>query len=329
MAELLHRRPDDLPGHTCFGLMHGTECPIHDCPVVRMARSRTREILIVEKDGRWFEAIADPLFDASGELVGAVHILVDITGQRETEMELGRLRQEFLHVSRVSSMGELTAALAHELNQPLTAILANAQAVQHLLSSGGNYSQEIEAALSDIIGEDRRASDIIQRIRRMIAKRPLDIKLVDLNTCIREVATLVNSIALARRVRVSLDLAPDLPGVDGDAVQLQQIMMNLLLNAIEAMTPAEISRRELKIRSVGLPSGRVQVSVEDTGPGLPPVDDATLFSTFYTTKPQGMGMGLSICRSILQNLGGRIRAEDRPGGGAVFRFELPAGGHPS
>ncbi len=325
MARLLRREPENLEGHNCFGLMHGTDCPVHNCPVVRMARSRQRERLVVEKDDRCFEAIADPLFDSSGELVGAVHVLVDITRQRENEMELGRLRQDLYHMSRVSAMGELAAALAHELNQPLTAILANAHTLQQLLGKG---EQDVEDCLSDIIGENQRAAEIIRRIRAMVTKQARDFAPVDLNTAVHEVAALVHGLALARRVTLSLDLASDLPPVPGDPIQLQQVVMNLLLNAIEAMSAPDIRRREVTVRTAPDGAGGVRASVEDTGPGLPPVDDATLFATFYTTKAAGMGMGLAICRSILQGHGGRIRAENRPGGGAAFRIELPAAGGP-
>lgn len=325
MAELLHREPEDLRGQTCFGLMHGTECPIHDCPVERMARSRQRERLIVEKNGRWFEAVADPLFDPAGELAGAVHILVDITDRRETEMELGRLRQELHHMSRVSAMGELAATLAHELNQPLTAILANAQALQQ---SPGPTDGNTAACLSDIVAEDQRAAEIIRRIRAMVTKQTRVFSPVDFNEVVREVAALVHGLALARRVSLALDLAANLPPVQGDPIQLQQVVMNLLLNAIEAMSAPDIRRRDLTVRTELHGTGGLLAVVEDTGPGLPPVDEATLFATFYTTKAMGMGMGLAICRSILQNHGGRIRAGNRPGGGAAFRIELPAAGGP-
>ncbi len=252
-----------------------------------------------------------------------------------------RSRQELAHVGRVSTVGELTASLAHELYQPLTAIMTNAQAARRMLSAAPPDISQVDAILSDIVNDDRRARDVIERLRDLLRKGELELAQVDLASTIRDVAAILRSEALVRQVSVALDLDGYPVIVLGDRVQLQQVMLNLLHNAMEAMAdgrahPTTVSvrcRRTDSSTNSGHPStgsgqgpGLARVTVSDTGPGLVPGAEETVFEPFYTTKKDGMGMGLSIVRSIVESHGGSIRATNHERGGALFEFILPLAG---
>jgi signal transduction histidine kinase len=265
---------------------------------------------------RWFEMSVMPLARAEG---GAVVALTDITQRKQVEIEAQQMRQELAHFTRVSTMGELAASLAHELNQPLAGILANAQAAQRFLASGRADLDEIRAILADIVADDRRAGEVIRRLRELLRKAAPSRVQLDLNALITEVAKLLGSDALLRGLSIVLDLDPKLPLVTGDRVELQQVVLNLLVNAMEAMAGADGGRRVV-VRTAGGEEGMVLVTVQDAGAGI--TAGADIFEPFYTTKADGMGMGLSIARSIVQAHGGRIWAENGPCGGATFLFTL-------
>jgi signal transduction histidine kinase len=219
-------------------------------------------------------------------------------------------------------MGELTASIAHEINQPLGAILFNADAAELLLRADPGRVDEVRKILADIRKDDLRASEVVRRIRELLRTRALEREPLDLNEVASGVLDLLRADAARRGVALEVDLAPGLPAVPGDRVYLQQVLLNLFLNAMEAMAETPAPHRRLSVRTARNASG-VEVSVTDAGPGVPPERLPRLFESFFTTKKDGMGLGLSIARSIVEAHGGRIWAETRAEG-ATFRFTVPA-----
>jgi signal transduction histidine kinase len=239
------------------------------------------------------------------------------------EREAGRLRQELTHIGRVSAMGELTASLAHELNQPLTAILNNAQVAQEYLEADAPDLGELREILSDIVADDQRAADVIHRLRALLKKGALEYVPLNLNDVVDGVARLVRSDMVIRNVPMILDLTQDLPNVCGDRVQLQQVVLNMVLNGAEAMGEPDGRPHALVIRTSRAGAEAVGVAVEDSGTGIDAKDLDRLFEPLYTTKAEGLGMGLAIARTIVDAHGGRLRASNNAGGGATFQFTLP------
>jgi C4-dicarboxylate-specific signal transduction histidine kinase len=249
--------------------------------------------------------------------------------RRLAEADVHQKRTELAHLSRVVSLGEITAALAHELNQPLTAILTNAVAAQRFLARPEPDVPEVRDTLADISADTRRAAEVIARLRDMLRRgAPAPVGPIDLNEVVRAIERLLHSDALRHRVSVELDLDPRLPPTAGDAVQLQQVVMNLMLNAFAAMDPpggGGPRERRLLVRTCAAPDGAAsEARFHDTGPGIAENLIDRLFEPFVTTKPDGLGMGLAICRSIVTQHGGELRAANRPGsGGATFSLILP------
>jgi two-component system sensor kinase FixL len=233
---------------------------------------------------------------------------------------------ELAHLARVSSLGELGGALAHEMNQPLAAILSNAQAAQRFIESGMADANELREALKDIVADSCRASEVIQKIRMFIRKGDIELKLLDLGDVVHDVALLVRNDALVRGIRISFDIARNLANVCGDKIQLEQVVLNLLLNACDAVKECGIAERAVETTVCGEPGGGVRITVKDYGQGLTLGNMDQIFRSFYTTKPQGLGLGLSISRSIVTAHGGRLWAENNPGKGAAFHVTLPSGG---
>ena len=255
----------------------------------------------------------------------------DLTERQESERRVQELQSELLHVSRVSAAGEMASALAHELNQPLTAIASSVKAALRMLQTMGAKGavalpERAVEAMERAVGQSLRAGQIVRRLREFVAKGEADRELETLPGLIEEASALALVGARQRGVRVAFEIAPDLPPVLVDRIQLQQVLLNLLRNAIEAMTDDEgTERRELLVSARPRGAGEeVELAIADTGPGLAPAVAARLFEPFVSTKPGGMGVGLSICRSIIEAHGGRLWAEPNPGGGTVFRFTLPA-----
>ena len=261
------------------------------------------------------------------EFVQRLHLLGDVfahtLSRRRSEMEGQRLRQDLAHVGRVSTMGELTASLAHELNQPLTAILSNAQAAQRLLVSDKADLAEIREILGDIVEDDKRAGEVIHRLRGFLKKSNTELAALDIGELVGQVARLVSSDAIIRNVAIRLDLAPGLPPVCGDRVQLLQVILNLLMNGLDAMRESGEVERTLVLRTESGGPAIVVVAVEDSGVGIDEADLDHVFHAFYTTKPDGLGMGLAIARSIVEAHGGHLEARNNPAGGATFSFTLP------
>jgi PAS domain S-box-containing protein len=269
---------------------------------------------------RWYEMIVNPLHRPEG---GAIVSHIDITARRRAEVEAQRLQQELSHLARVSTMGELSASLAHELNQPLTAILTNAQVAQRLIASGNPDMAELCEILADIVADDQRAGEVVHRVRSLIHKGSVEVKKLDLNGVVWDVVRLVRSEALIKDVKVVLELSPSPVMIRGDRIQMQQVLLNLIINGLEAIKEADSGDGALVVRTAQADDQWVQVTVEDTGAGI---DDSALeriFQPFHTSKTKGMGMGLSICRSIVQAHGGRIWAERGSERGAELHVLLP------
>jgi len=229
---------------------------------------------------------------------------------------------DLAHVTRLTTLGELSASIAHEVNQPLANIVTNGEVCLQWLDREVPDLAEVREALGDMISNGRRASEIIQRLRELSSKADTQKVALEINKVIHEVIPLVRHEALSHRVSLHLDLAPTLPAVLGDRVQLQQVIINLILNGMEAMTPVTDRSRQMVVRSQLDDSGQVLVAVEDSGVGIDPENAKQLFNAFFTTKSSGMGLGLSICRSIIEAHGGKLWASRNAGPGATFQFTL-------
>ena len=241
----------------------------------------------------------------------------------ESERRYREVQVELAHANRVTTMGQLTASIAHEVNQPIAAAVTNAQVALRWLGRRPPDLEEVREALDCIVRDGNRAGDVIARIRALIKKAPARKDSLDVNEAIREVIALTRGEAVKNGVSVQTQLASGLPSVQGDRVQLQQVLLNLIMNAIEAMSGVSEGARELRISTGEPESGGVVVAVCDSGPGLAPEAFSRLFEAFHTTKSSGMGMGLSICRSIIEAHGGRLWASANEPRGAVFQFILP------
>jgi len=240
----------------------------------------------------------------------------------KAELDAHEQRLQLTHLSRVAMLGELSGGIAHELNQPLTAILSNAQAAQHFLAGKEIDREELSEILKDIIAADQRAGEVIHRLRALFKKGESHLQPLDANELVREVLSIAHGDLVTRAVEVLPDLAPQLPLIEGDRVQLEQVMLNLLMNGCDAMSAGGADGRRLSIRSRSSDSS-VQISFTDLGPGFRAEDYDKLFQPFYTTKPQGLGLGLSISRSIVTAHGGRLWGSSSPGHGATFHIALP------
>jgi signal transduction histidine kinase len=252
-------------------------------------------------------------------------VFANALSRKQTDLEAQRLRQDLTHIGRVSAMGELTASLAHELRQPLTAILYNAQAAQRLLAAEVVNVEKLHEILADIVADDERASAVIQRLRVLLKKGDPGFVPLDVNEIVGEVAWLMRNDAMIRNVSMSVELAADLPEVRGDRVQLQQVVLNLVLNGLEAMREPYAGARTLVIRSSLDGADAVRVAVQDSGPGIDDKDFDHMFEPLYTTKAEGLGMGLAIVRTIVDAHGGDLGAVNNAQGGATVHFTLPVG----
>jgi signal transduction histidine kinase len=287
------------------------------------------EFRAVWPDGgvHWLHARGMTHRDADGQPARVVGVHVDVTERRRADEALRRTQAELAHAARLTALGQLTVSIAHEVNQPLSAIITNAQTGLNWLARGSLDPRELREVWEDVAKDARRASDVIQRVRGLLRKSPARPASLDLNAVVREVVALARSELLRHRVALRTELADSLAPVRGDRVQLQQVLLNLFVNAIEAMSGVEGRSRELVVRSRTGEPGQLLVEVRDSGSGLDPKSVETIFEPFYTTKADGMGMGLSICRSIIESQGGRLWAVPRQDGtGATFCFTLPADG---
>ena len=254
------------------------------------------------------------------EFIGA---LMDVTAAKQAEEELQKTQTELAHVTRVTALGELTASIAHEVNQPLAALVTNAEACLRWLDRGTPDLGEARGAVESIIKDGNRAAEVIRHVRALTNKTDTQKTPLDINDVVNEVIVLVQRELFSHRVSLRTEFAPALPVVLADRVQLQQVTINLIMNGIEAMQPITDRPRELVIRSHQDEARQVLVTVEDCGVGISAENVDRLFNAFFTTKSSGMGMGLSICRSIIAAHGGRMSAANNAGPGATFQFTLP------
>jgi C4-dicarboxylate-specific signal transduction histidine kinase len=260
--------------------------------------------------------------DEDGSFLGFRASNRDITDRKHAQEESQRLRMELLHATRVSAMGELTAALAHELNQPLAAILSNAQAAQRFLKRKKPDLNEVRDILSDIVSDDNRAKEVILKLRSLLKKSNVQLQKLDINRIIQEVIPLVQSESLIRNITLRMHLEEDIPAVMGDKVQLQQVMINLILNGFEAMINTE--PKEMHIKTTQNDPDTITVSVKDWGHGVDEENIEDLFRPFITKKKEGMGIGLAITKSIVEFHGGKMCVKNNSEKGATFYFSLPA-----
>jgi PAS domain S-box-containing protein len=261
--------------------------------------------------------------DEQGKPVAVLETNNDITERKRAEEALQKVQTELAHVSRVMTLGELTASIAHEVNQPLAAIVTNSNACLRWLGGATPNLVEARQAVERIIKDGYRASEVISRVRTLVKKTPPRHDLVDLNDVIIEVLALAQSQARRNHVFLKRELADGLPPVLGDRVQLQQVILNLIVNGLEAMAKVTESARELTVSSGKDETGNLFVAVRDSGEGIDEANLERVFDAFFTTKPEGMGMGLAICRTIIESHGGRLWVTANSPRGAVFQFTLP------
>jgi PAS domain S-box-containing protein len=291
------------------------------------------ELRLRRGDGqyRWFVTRRVPL-RRDGEVIAWYAATYDIEDRKQAERELiesqRRFREaemELAHANRVATMGELTASIAHEVNQPIAAALTNAETAARWLSRQPLNLEKARQSIDRIISDGKRAADIVSRIRDFSKKAPARREAFEINEAILEIMILARTAMSEHSVLVKMQLSEELPPILGDRVQLQQVILNLIMNAIEAMSEVSEGSRELLISTSAAKSGNVLVAVSDSGPGLPPASLARIFEAFYTTKSGGLGMGLSICRTIVEAHGGRLQATPNEPCGAVFSITLPVG----
>jgi PAS domain S-box-containing protein len=292
---------------------------------IKDRRSMESEVRVRRADGQysWLFIRNVPLRDEAGNIVKWYGSGIDITDLRRAAVERERLRQlqvELAHINRVTTMGELAASIAHEIKQPIAAAITNAQACMQWLSRDQIDLVEVREAARETVKEAKRAAEIVNRVRSLFKKEEMTRELLDLNEVIAETASLVRDEAHLRSIPVRTELDAELPRISADRVQLQQVLINLTLNGLDAM---EGTVGTLVIRSQRDEEGRPLISVSDAGIGLPVVEVDKIFDPFFTTKPQGTGMGLAISRSIVESHGGRLWATANPGPGATFYFTLP------
>jgi PAS domain S-box-containing protein len=318
---------DQALGWQWAGLFHPEDFPrVNDIWLQLLASEKPGEVeaRMRRHDGsyRWFLARAEPLRDDTGSVVAWYGTNTDIEDRTQALARLQEMEADFAHMNRVSMMGELAASLSHEIAQPIASARNNARAAQNFLKMQPPDLGEIREALSCVVADADRSGDIIDRIREQIKKAPPRKERFDLNAAINEVIVLAQSVTARNGVSVQIRLADGLLPVPGDRVQLQQVLLNLVLNAAEAMSSVEEGARELLISTEQNQAGAL-VAVRDSGPGIDPAYLDRVFDAFYTTKSSGTGMGLSICRSIIHAHGGKLWAEANEPRGAAFQFTLP------
>jgi len=280
-------------------------------------------VILPEGTERWIAARGRVYPDEHGKPTRMLGTAIDVTGRKMAEQQIEQQRNELAHVTRVSMIGQLASSLAHELNQPLGAILRNTEAAEMYLQDPSPDLDELRAILADIRRDDQRAGHVIDRMRDFMKQRKIERHRLDLNLLVGDVVGLVRPNVEKCRVRVALETDPALPPVHGERVQLQQVLLNLLLNAMDALDGNRQERRLVTVRT--RPVGEtVEVAVRDTGPGIPADKLLRVFEPFFTSKPNGLGMGLAISRDIIERHGGKLWAENNEAGGATFTIALPA-----
>ena len=283
---------------------------------------------------RWFLFRPVPARDEIGRIVAWYGAVLDIEDRKRAErkaVEAERQAEEtrrdaqvkLAHANRVATIGQLTASITHEVNQPITAARTNASAALNFLERSQPDLEEVREALEQVVKDVDRAGAVVARMRALMRKSPMQMNSLDMNEAVREVIELTRGEALKNKVALQTELADGLPVVRGDRVQLQQVVLNLILNAVQAMDEVPDGVREVRVTTAESLPGEIHLGVRDTGPGFSPGGFSRLFEPFYTTKPAGMGMGLAICRSIVEAHGGRLWASANTPRGAMFQFSIP------
>jgi two-component system, LuxR family, sensor kinase FixL len=317
---------NEINGRNCF-LIFGAEA---DSRVIAEIKRTIHsggyfhgEILSLKKNGKkyWNQLRIAPMYSVAGVVTHYIGIQTDNTLMRQRELENIEQREELLHVTRVGKLAEFVSSLAHEISQPLTAILAYAQAARRMLAS---RETEIREILQHIVNDDERAVEVIRRLRMLLKKSVPEMKPLDINLVINETINLINADAIIRNCAFTTDLMHDLPLIHGDRIQLQQVLLNLLSNSLDAMENIRGSHKIL-IQTSRLDRSKILVKVKDSGCGIPKGNMPKLFSRFFTSKTDGLGMGLTISRSIIEMHGGQLEAKNNPKRGATFYFTLPIG----
>lgn len=295
---------------------------------IRDGKDYESEYRLVLPDGivRWMSTRGSIHFDNGGKPSRLLGISIDITARKQAELDAQRDRAELSHLSRVALMGEMSASIAHELNQPLAGILSNASAGQRFIDRGDVDLREIREVLGDIIADGRRASDVVRGIRSMVKKEKIARRSVGLNEVVMDALRMASPDALLHSCQLETSLDPNLPAIEGDPVQLQQVLLNLAINAFDAMRDTPSSKRKVVIATQSNGDGTVGMSVRDYGVGVSEEMRDRLFDPFFSTKTEGLGMGLAIVRSIVESHGGTITVENARGGGTRFEFVLPVNG---
>ena len=271
---------------------------------------------------RWFLIRGLPLHDDRGNIVKWYGTMTDIEDRKRAEEALRKANADLAHITRVMTMGEFAASIAHEVSQPLSAVVTNAEACLRWLAGSAPNIEKACEAVGRVVRDGKRAGEVIAQIRALCRKSGIKRQRLDMNEAIEEVLALAEGEVRTKRIVLRTDLATRLPPVLGDRVQLQQVMLNLIMNGIDAMSSVQDRPRELVIRTQEGEDDEVVVTVQDSGTGLDPKIMEQMFDAFYTTKSEGMGMGLSISRSIVQDHGGRLWATTNEGPGAIFQFTL-------
>jgi PAS domain S-box-containing protein len=275
---------------------------------------------------RWILDTGVPRYTKLG-FAGYIGSCIDITERKQAELQLQHQRDELAHLSRVTTLGEMATTLAHELNQPLGAIHSNAEAAEILLQKYPLDLDELRAILSDIRQDGWRAGEVIHRMRSLLKRHRFNMELIEVKGLVEALGGLLQAMMVSRKARLRIEVAPALPPVWGDTVQLQQVLLNLILNALDAMIDCPIEEREVVVCALPDDKGGVKISVTDQGTGFSKEKPARFFEPFFTTKKQGMGIGLSICQTIIEAHGGQLTAENNSSRGATLRFTLPTGHH--
>lgn len=334
-VELWGRAPrlNDPKDRFCgsFRLYSADGSPIrhHECwmalALLKETEYNDQELIIERPDGKRLIVLANanPIWNNFGVLLGAVNVLIDITGRKQAEEEQGRLRAALANIGRLNLAGEMAAGIAHEINQPLTAIINYSEACANLLRSGETSTGALLAAIEQIAEQGQRAAEIIRRLRALMRKAPLHQELVDLNTLIREAVSFIAADARQQGIGLRVEVAASIPKVEVDPIQIQQVLVNVMRNSLDAMSDPGIDYRELTIRAELTAENTVTVTLCDTGRGLAEGVHELLFYPFFTTKPEGMGLGLPISASIIEAHGGRLWATAEAGSGTTFHFTVP------
>ena len=288
---------------------------------IRKGKSFHGEMLNFQKNGKkyWNLLRIAPVRDASGAVTHYIGIQTDVSLMKEKELEIDEQREELLHVTRVGKLAEFVSSLAHEISQPLTAILSYAQAAQRMLAE---REPELQKILSYVISDDQRAVEVIKRLRSLLKKGVPENKPLDINVVINEVVALLSTDAAVRSSVIKTELDVNLPLIHGDRIQLQQVLLNLISNSFDALENS-LDPREILIRTWRKDTDTIIVEVKDSGCGIPAQNMPKLFTHFFTNKPDGLGMGLSISRSIIESHSGRLDVKNNSDRGATFYFTIP------